>query len=80
MAKKPSIQYFWSGTKDPVVNWRLIGANGEILCQSTQGFRDKADARRSVCTVGLALTGYHPTDDNVREVGPGRKPGTGAAK
>ena len=76
-ARKPKVEYYWAwraGTLAPVVNWRLVGANGEIMCQSTQGFRDKADARRSVCAVGLTLTGYHPTDETFREVGPGRKP------
>lgn len=80
-ARKPRVEYYWTQTRAarskvwvPQVNWRLVGANGEIMCQSTQGFRDKADARRSVCAVGLTLTGHHPTDQNVREVGPARKP------
>lgn len=75
-ARKPKVEFYWFvsnvGYK---VNWRLVGANGEIMCQSTQGFRDKTDAQRSVQDVaeifgwdGLAL------DWLVREVGPGRKP------
>ncbi len=69
-ARKPRVEYYWCAdpskpvTPDNIrVNWRLVGANGEIMCQSTQGFRDEADARRSVLAVAA-----------VREVGPGRKP------
>lgn len=82
-ARKPKIQYYWAkqwGTvgspAEHVVNWRLVGANGEIMCQSTQGFRDKTDARRSVLAVGGALAGV-PAESLIlcaREVGPGRKP------
>ena len=54
-----------------VVNWRLVGANGEIMCQCTQGFRDKADAQRSVWACGDMLAGV---STDVRHVGPGRKP------
>lgn len=79
-ARKPKIEYYWAGASvaNPVVNWRLVGANGEVMCQSTQGFRDKTDARRSVRAV-LCLLAYGLPDDGtqgigVREVGPGRKP------
>lgn len=78
MAKrKPKIEYYWSFHvihDDYRVNWRLVGANGEIMCQSTQGFRDKTDAQRSVEAVSSLLRAdalYGPT---LREVGPGRKP------
>ena len=78
-ARKPKIEYYWSFSHvDPgyKVNWRLIGANGEIMCQSTQGFGDKTDARRSVRAV-MNVFGCEPlipVDLVVREVGPGRKP------
>lgn len=82
-ARKPRIEYYWaanpaaviSGT-DAKVNWRLIGANGEIMCQSTQGYRDKRDARRAVRAV-MDVFGTEElvsVDLIVREVGPGRKP------
>lgn len=85
-ARKARVEYYWSahGTEDLGivgynVNWRLVGANGEIMCESSQGFRDKTDAQRSVDSVcrvfgpvGAAwLESSHAT---VREVGPGRKP------
>ena len=54
-----------------VVNWRLVGANGEVMCQSTQGFRDKTDALRSINACSELLYGIH---EDVRRVGPGRKP------
>lgn len=60
------------------VNWRLVGANGEIMCQSTQGYRDKTDSRRGFDAVSLVLAGSHRTSlvalKLLREVGPGRKP------
>lgn len=62
---------------DPVVNWRLVGANGETMCQSTQGYRDKTDARRSIVAVLNALLGAQLGWSYLmaaREVGPGRKP------
>lgn len=80
--RKPRIEYYWvpHGPTDHRVNWRLVGANGEIMCQSTQGFRDKTDARRSVVAVLMALTFATPMCEvdkyplMIREVGPGRKP------
>lgn len=84
-ARKPKLQYYWTRERGHpglppghVVNWRLVGANGEIMCQSTQGFRDKADARRSVFDVVDALVGAWVEVGTgglfAREVGPGRKP------
>lgn len=74
--KKPKIEFYWYQSSiepyDHKVNWRLIGANGEIMCQSTQGFRDKTDAIRSVDAVAQALFS-HPLG-SARIVGPGRKP------
>lgn len=82
--RKPKIEYYW--VRDPrvalpplwQVNWRLVGSNGETMCQSTQGYRDKADAERSVQSVaavfaeltwveGKPVLGY-------RSIGPGSKP------
>lgn len=72
--RKPRIEYYWTDTKQgPRVNWRLLGINGEVMCQSTQGYRDKTDAQRSVDGVRWSLT-PHPGDKPYREVGPGRKP------
>lgn len=82
-ARKPKIVYYWtlwrparSKVVTPLVNWRLVGANGEVMCQSTQGFRDKTDAQRSVEAVRDVMTvrwrDGHPVAP--REVGPGRKP------
>lgn len=90
-ARKPKIEYYWTwrmlcGPKgrqtkriDPDgwrVNWRLIGTNGELLCSSNQGFRDKADAARAVQGVMDALTGYNNLTLHPRAVGPGKKPTT----
>lgn len=77
-ARKPKIVYYWTQRfTSPDVNWRLVGANGEVLCQSTQGFRDKSDAVRSVDAVFsafLGMTDEHGLLSGVRQVGPGRKP------
>lgn len=80
-ARKPKISYYWSHQPravglplEWVVNWRLVGANGEVMCQSTQGFRDKTDARRSVDAVASVFFGVGDARHEVREVGPGRKP------
>ncbi|RZJ18696.1 MAG: hypothetical protein EOO54_15375 [Haliea sp.] len=68
------LRYAWR------VNWALIGGNGEIMCQSNQGHRDKTDARRSVETAATLLGGLMASVDaqiefgDLREVGPGRKP------
>jgi len=79
-ARKPKIEYYWVHSMglntpvEPVVYWRLVGANGETMCGSNQGFRDKTDARRSVEAVSSLLRAdalYGPT---LREVGPGKKP------
>lgn len=60
---------------DHHVNWRLVGANCEVMCQSTQGFRDKGDAVRSISSVIHALTGDATyAAENLKFVGPGRKP------
>lgn len=78
VGRKPKIEYYWvpsvSSVTGSVVVWRLVGANGEIMCQSNQGFRDKADAQRSVMSVVRDLTGYPQFNIYAREVGPGRKP------
>lgn len=84
-ARKPRIEYYWTPVHSGGflyghdVNWRLIGANGEIMCHSTQGFRDKADARRAVDAVVFAFCGWDGVTElvrlgHLREVGPGRKP------
>jgi len=90
-ARKPKIGYYWTGRVlrgpkggltrplDPDgwrVNWRLVGANGETMCQSSQGHRDKTDARRAVSAVHAALVGMIGVDGFIqpREAGPGRKP------
>lgn len=63
------------------VNWRLIAANGEVMCQCTQGFRDKADSLRNAETVLYVLLHGRtranfalPMPLGVRSVGPGKKP------
>lgn len=33
---------------DDLWDWRLLGKNGEIICQSNQGFRDRHDAKRAI--------------------------------
>lgn len=83
-ARKPKIEYYWTDVltgrrhiEEPKVNWRLVGANGEVMCQSTQGFRDKTDARRGVESVAEKLGGYlewQLAHGTIREVGPGKKP------
>jgi hypothetical protein len=55
-------------TRD-VINWRLVGANNEVMCQSTQGFLDRASARESVARCRQLLD-----FDSTRMVGPGVKP------
>lgn len=85
-ARKPKVEYYWSirgnfgadvSVAYAVVNWRLVGANGETMCQSTQGYRDKMDAQRAVDAV-IAAFGFDSHLARVfgywREVGPGRKP------
>ena len=64
--KQPGLNGDWK------VDWALIGANGEHMCGSNQGFTDKTDARRSVDAVAFVLTGSHV--GAMREVGPGKKP------
>ena len=82
--RKPKIELYWVSytenlsnkpfTGQHVVNWRLIGANGELMCSSNQGFRDKTDAIRSVESVANVLTGWGINEGFYRVVGPGRKP------
>lgn len=69
------------------VNWEIAGANGETICFSNQGAQDKHDARRSIDALIRVLV---PHEDEVlqcdvndllmkkqiKEVGPGPKPGT----
>lgn len=77
--RKPIVAYYWTnlssgaGEVGPFVNWHLKGGNGEIMCQSTQGFRNKADARRSVIGVALALSGGANAGD-FAETGSGPRP------
>lgn len=85
--KKPKLEHYWAWngrTANPPtfeVNWRLVAANGELLCQCTQGFRDKADSLRNARDVLYVLM-YGRTRPNfaepiplgVRVVGPGKKP------
>lgn len=56
---------------DAKVNWRMKAANGEVLCQCTQGFQDKTDAMRNITAVAGVM---HGDVDKVRIVGPGKKP------
>lgn len=80
-ARQPKVELYWvrnpviaSLTNDSpahLVNWRLKAANGEVLCQCTQGFRDKADAMRNLTAVAGVFFG---DVDRVRVVGPGKKP------
>lgn len=82
--KKPKIELYWTKTvtinefpypTEHFVNWRLVGANGEIMCQSTQGFRDKTDAMRSVDACAAVLFNYPMgLKTSARIVGPGGKP------
>lgn len=53
------------------VNWRMKAANGEVLCQCTQGFQDKTDAMRNITAVAGVM---HGDVDKIRIVGPGKKP------
>lgn len=61
---------------DHKVNWRLVGANGEVMCQCTQGFRDTIDAQRSVVACGHQLfnAGNGLLLTAAKFVGPGKKP------
>ena len=83
MAKRaPKIRMYWSwphGEDEPKVNWRLKGGNGEIMCSSTQGYRDKLDCERALDAVKLAFDGTinyarNATIEPIKRVGPGRKP------
>lgn len=85
--RKPKIELYWTATVVDVnaevsetqyfVNWRLKGGNGEVMCQCTQGFRDKTDALRNIdaCASALFNSGF-PADNPLKTkiVGPGRKP------
>ncbi len=87
-ARKPKLELYWSpahpvhapkgGIPIPPnyeVNWRLKAANGEVLCQCTQGFQDKTDAMRNVFTVSETLSARAGALSlNLRIVGPGKKP------
>lgn len=80
-ARKPRIEYYWravrvehltqEATFDQVIDWRLVGANGEIMCFCNQGFRDKTDAIRSTTAVAGMFNG---DVDAIKHVGPGKKP------
>lgn len=75
--RKPKIELYWSLMPhqgyEQFVNWRLVGGNGEVMCQSTQGFRGKTDAMRSIYNIADLFVGdAFPL--NIRTVGPGRKP------
>lgn len=76
--RKPKIEYYWSlmahNGYEYFVNWRLVGANGEIMCSSSQGFRDKTDAQRSINDIGALFYGEDFMGHDLKEVGPGRKP------
>lgn len=78
--RKPKIELYWTAGDAPLVwaiNWRLKGGNGEVMCQCTQGFRDKTDALRNIdaCASALFNSGF-PADNPLKTkiVGPGRKP------
>lgn len=75
-ARLPKVELYWGHVAEgvdayPGINWRLKAANGEVLCQCTQGFRDKTDAIRNLTAVAGAFFG---DVDRVRVVGPGKKP------
>lgn len=56
-----------------VINWRLVGANGELMCQCTQGFTSRQGAEESIERCGNLL--YEAgLFDGPKMVGPGRKP------
>lgn len=91
-ARKPKLELYWSpahpvlapkgGIPIPPnyeVNWRLVAANGEVLCQCTQGFQDKTDAMRNVEAVaeifgGVGSVNWEQRAGLLRIVGPGKKP------
>ena len=82
---KPKIVYSWRWQADADapsghshrVDWELVGGNGETVCQSNQGFRDKADAHRAANNAAVLLGGNLDSKifyGDMREVGPGKKP------
>lgn len=93
-ARKPKLMMMWvmqrvtttlagvtKASMQPRVNWKLVGANGETMCQSNQGFRDKTDAIRNLRECGkwlLYVDGVYPSL-SPRVVGPGRRPNVNAA-
>lgn len=60
-------------TRD-VINWRLVGANGEVMCQSTQGYTSRQSARESMDRCGYMLHRVNSLFGNAEVKGPGRKP------
>ncbi len=86
MARAPKIEMYWTPpgrhaefALEPKVNWRLKSGNGEIMCSSNQGYRDKIDCERALDAVKLAFDGTINYDKNatiepIKRVGPGRKP------
>lgn len=71
-ARQPKVELYWSEWQmKHQVNWRLKAANGEVLCQCTQGFQDKTDAMRNLTAVAGVFFG---DVNRVRVVGPGKKP------
>ncbi len=59
-----------------VINWRLVGANGEIMCSSTQGYTSREDAKRNIERCGNLLWNAMNSSafDSPKITGPGRKP------
>lgn len=61
-------------TRD-VINWRLVGANGEVMCQCTQGFTSRQSALESINRCGVLLANAGCTGPKEAKItGPGRKP------
>lgn len=56
-----------------VINWRLVGANGEIMCGSNQGYTSREDCKRSITRCGELMYSAMMNGDVVIK-GPGRKP------
>lgn len=82
--RRPKITFRWAKQRvadkdgkrqyEQRVFWSVTAANGEVICSSSQGSRDKNDAMRSVCaaTRNFIALGKQVMED-VTE-GPGPKP------
>lgn len=74
----PRIEYRWVWKRrNWKIDWRMLGANNEIMCSSNQGFETMSHARASIVSVMRACGNTDFTfavNMYFREKLPGKKP------